>query len=145
MCSSQGMPLHWSLGKSSPGKQGVRTFIYNGKELQCTQWKGWKGSQQKQDKRLEKGRITLSGDIIRGFMTPEALAIESDRKRLMMAAERPAGHLHRPCGKHGLWSQAWVSSENCCCHWDLRHLLRTTKPQFFISTMGMNAHSIRLF
>lgn len=66
------------------------------KSFWCTQWKDWKGSQQKQDKRLEKGRIPLSDDIIRGVMTPEALAIESDRKRLLMAAERPAGHLHRP-------------------------------------------------
>lgn len=57
----------------------MRTFIYNGKELWCTQWKGCKGSQQKQDKRLERGRIPPSGDIIREFVTPEAF-IESDRK-----------------------------------------------------------------
>lgn len=43
--------------------------------------KGWKGSQQRRDKRLARGRIPVSGDIIRGFTTPEALAIESDRKR----------------------------------------------------------------
>lgn len=29
--------------------------------------------------------------------------------------------------------------------WYPRHLIRTTKPQFLISTMGMNAHSVRWF
>lgn len=43
--------------------------------------KGWNGSPLKQDKRLEKGRIPGSPDITGEFMTPEVLAIESDRKR----------------------------------------------------------------
>lgn len=62
-----------------------------------------------------------------------------------MTAERPAGYFHRPCGKHGQGVRLDLVLRSDVAAGILDILSKPLSLSFFICTMGINSHSIRLF